>query len=165
MLPVIFDPTKLRVGLAGEGAGLARRRTMLKEAGVDPVDVTADEETALEGLHCLYIAGLDPESARRLAERARTRGVAVNVEDEPALCDFHVPAIVRRGDLLLTVSSAGRAPGLTSAIREWLAARFGGEWAFRLDEVARRRNRWRAESVPSAEISARTRAIASGWLP
>ena len=58
---------------------------------------------------------LSSEISAALAGRARAQGILVNVEDEPLLCDFHVPATVRRGDLLLTVSSAGRSPGLVAA--------------------------------------------------
>ncbi len=64
-----------------------------------------------------------PASAR-LAQLARDAGVLVNVEDVPDLCDFHVPAAVRRGDLLLTVSTGGRAPGLSRILREWLETPF-----------------------------------------
>ena len=49
----------------------------------------------------------------------------VNVEDRPALCDFHSVAEVRRGDLLLTVSTGGASPGLAARIRARLAAEFG----------------------------------------
>ncbi len=60
----------------------------------------------------------------------------VNVEDVLPLCDFHVPAVVRRGDLLLTASTGGAAPGLARALREWLAQNFGPEWTDRLKDIS-----------------------------
>jgi precorrin-2 dehydrogenase/sirohydrochlorin ferrochelatase len=91
--------------------------------------------------------------------------VIVNVEDAPSLCDFHVPAQVRRGDLLLTVSTGGRAPGLSHALREDLQRRFGPEWAERLDEFADLRAQWRAQGISAKGVSERTQALLSerGW--
>src|ERR1700760_993665 len=80
-------------------------------------------------------AGLPEGEARLLATRARAQGVLVNVEDVLPLCDFHVPAVVRRGDLLLTASTGGQVPGLARALRERLAAQFGPEWTGRVKEV------------------------------
>ena len=62
-------------------------------------------------LQLLFVAGLPEGEARHLAGRARALGVLVNVEDVLPLCDFHVPAMVRRGDLLLTASTGGAVPG------------------------------------------------------
>ena len=76
------------------------------------------------------------EPSARLVQLARDAGVPVNVEDVPELCDFHVPATVRRGDLLLTISTGGRAPGLSRILREWLEDRFDEQWTARLDDLA-----------------------------
>jgi precorrin-2 dehydrogenase/sirohydrochlorin ferrochelatase len=156
----------VRVGLAGNGEALERRLSMLRAGGVEPMRVPADAR-ALAGLSLLYIAGLDTDEAADLARRARSQGVLVNVEDRPEFCDFHVPAIVRRGDLALTVSTSGRAPGLARRLREWLEQHFGTEWHGRLEELGSARNRWRAEGVPAGEISERTRQVIDqeGWLP
>jgi len=82
---------------------------------------------------------------------AREQGILVNVEDVPELCDFHVPATIRRGDLLLTVSTGGKAPGLAKLIREWLEKKLGLEWSDRLHELAQARARWRGEGARAAE--------------
>src|SRR5438552_2881219 len=150
MLPIILDGSNLRIGVAGTGDGLARRLAMLTAAGVTEPVIYSD---ALPGgdhlarLHILFIAGLDEMRSRELAGAAHLAGVLVNVEDAPTLCDFHVPAQVRRGDLLLTVSTAGRAPGLSHALREDLERRFGPEWAGHLDEIADLRSQWRAQGL------------------
>lgn len=164
MLPILLNPLTSGIGLAGAGEGLQRRLATLHAAGVQPVPVTAQD--ALEGLSVLFVAGLEVSQAAVLAQRARAAGVLVNVEDRPELCDFHVPAMVRRGDLMLTVSTAGRSPGLARRLREWLEERFGGEWHGHVAELGDERARWRAEGVPAGEIAARTRALidAKGWL-
>ena len=83
-------------------------------------------------MRALWIVGLPDDEAAELAALARSERVLVNVEDRPALCDFHSVAEVRRGDLLLTVSTGGASPGLAARIRARLAAEFGPEWADRL---------------------------------
>ncbi len=90
----------------------------------------------------------------------------MNVEDVPELCDFHVPAIVRRGGLTLTVSTGGRAPGLAKRLREWLQNRFGPEWDEHLETLGDARADWRAGGLPPDQVSQRTRDFIDrkGWL-
>jgi precorrin-2 dehydrogenase/sirohydrochlorin ferrochelatase len=47
-------------------------------------------------------------------------GILINVADEPALCDFILPANIKRGDLTISISSQGKAPFFAKAIREKL---------------------------------------------
>lgn len=157
MLPIAIDPQTVRVGLAGAGEGLARRRALLAEAGVEPVDPP---------YAVLFIAGLGRAASEGLAREARAEGVLVNVEDLPELCDFHVPAILRRGDLAFTVSTNGKAPGLSRLLREWLGRAFGLEWTGRMDRIAAAREGWRGAGLPPDEVSRRTRDLVAreSWL-
>jgi precorrin-2 dehydrogenase/sirohydrochlorin ferrochelatase len=154
--------------LAGAGEAIARRADLLSEAGVAPVvfEQPAPTDAEIGTLRVLFVAGLDEGAARSLAARARRLGVLVNVEDMPELCDFHVPAQVRRGDLVLTVSTGGRSPGLSRLVREDLERRFGPEWDQHLDEIAALRGEWRASGLSPNEISQRTRDVVAerGWL-
>jgi len=148
MLPLVLDPTRLKAGLAGQGPARDRRAALLAEAGVEAQLLPEDpSDKLLEGLQVLFVAGLEESAARALATRARALGMLVNVEDVLPLCDFHVPAIVRRGELLLTASTGGRAPGLARALRERLAGQFGPEWSGRLKELGQTRARWRSEGL------------------
>ncbi|HEY0105880.1 MAG TPA: NAD(P)-dependent oxidoreductase [Rhizomicrobium sp.] len=164
MLPILLKSDTVRVGLAGAGDGLARRAALLAEAGFEPVAVIAT--VPLPRLDILFVAGLDRDAAAALAGEARAIGILVNVEDVPELCDFHVPAVVRRGDLVLTASTGGRAPGLARQLREWLEGRFGPEWTVHLDDVGSARSAWRAGGLAPEEVSRRTRELVSqkGWL-
>lgn len=164
MLPIVLTPEAARIGLIGEGEGLERRRALLAGAGIAPVELAPGAD--LRSLAVVFVAGLEAERSQILAQRARRAGVLVNVEDIPDLCDFHVPAILRRGDLMFSVSTHGRSPGLARRLREWLEARFGAEWEQHSDELGGLRERWRREGVPIDEISGRTRRIIEekGWL-
>ena len=169
MLPIILDPEAVRIGLAGAGEGLDRKRAMLAEAGVIPSAVFAQGVPTLSdisALKVLFVVGLDAAASAAVAKEARAAGVLVNVEDRPELCDFHLPAQVRRGDLLLTVSTGGKSPGLSRALREELERLFGPEWEQRLDEIARLRDTWQAEGAGPEAVSRRTRdhLSARGWV-
>jgi precorrin-2 dehydrogenase/sirohydrochlorin ferrochelatase len=165
LLPIIFNETAVKVGLAGAGEALERRRTALTEAGVVPIEIPVHGASPA-GLKLLYIAGTSRSDAAALAARAREAGIFVNVEDMPELCDFHAPATVRRGDLLVTISTGGRAPGLARLIREWVSAKLGSEWSRQLDVVSERRARWRAEGLAPQDVSQRVRQFVAerSWL-
>jgi precorrin-2 dehydrogenase/sirohydrochlorin ferrochelatase len=167
MLPLVLTPLSLKVGLAGSGDALARRAAFLAEAGVEARLLSADaSDTVLEPLQLLFIAGLPDGEARLLAGRARALGVLVNVEDVLPLCDFHVPAVVRRGELLLTASTGGSVPGLSRALRERLADLFGPEWTGRLKDLSAARAKWRSAGFSPAEVSRKVRdlIVERGWL-
>ncbi len=160
LLPVVLGGSNVRVGLSGRGDGLKRRLDMLAKAGVQPtiIGATASAEE-IAGVSLLLIAGLDEAEAATLADAARSAGVLVNVEDIPALCDFHIPAQIRRGDLLLTISTGGRSPGLARILREQLENLFGPEWGNTLERIASARQQWRAQGLSPDEVTRRTRAL------
>lgn len=164
LLPIILNPDLTRIGLFGAGEALARRLSLLTAAGVEPVHLSP--QSPVEGLSVLFIAGLEPEASADWARRARAAGVLVNVEDVPELCDFHIPAIVRRGDLLLTVSTRGRSPALARRLREELETQFGPEWQERLEELGALRDRLRADGLRFGDLAERMHAVidAKGWL-
>jgi precorrin-2 dehydrogenase/sirohydrochlorin ferrochelatase len=167
MLPLVLNPSHIKVGLAGQGAGRERRAALLADAGVEARLLPEVIPDALLGdLQILFVAGLEESQSRELAARARARGVLVNVEDAPNLCDFHVPAIMRRGELLLTASTGGQAPGLSRALRERLADEFGPEWTARLKELGAARAKWRSQGLPPHEVSRQVRemVLRMGWL-
>ena len=63
-----------------------------------------------------------------MAADARAAGALVNVVDRPALCDFIVPAQVRRGALVIAISTGGASPMLARRLRERLQREFGAEY-------------------------------------
>ncbi len=185
MIAVTLDPWVLPMAVAGRGDAALRRFLALRAGGAerallfsDQPDETAQRqacdnlrrvlptETDLAALRLLWIAGLPDPLAAGLASLARTRGVLVNVEDRPALCVFHSVAEVRRGELLLTVSTGGASPGLAARIRARLADQYGPEWAERTALLRRRRSAWRQDNKAPAEIAALTDALlhANGWM-
>lgn len=89
---------------------------------------------------CLVIAATSSVRVHRMVFReARRRGVLCNAVDEPTRCDFYYPAVVRRGDLQIAVSTGGRSPALAQRLRRELEAQFGPEYEAWLDHLGRSR--------------------------
>ena len=125
---------------------------------------TADE---IGGLRILFVAGLEPAVAAGLAAAARDRRVLVNVEDLAPLCDFHVPAIVRRGDLAVSVSTGGRSPTLARRLRIYLEGLLPPIWTERAGRAAALRETLRAQGARPADIVKAVEALidSEDWLP
>ncbi len=76
---------------------------------------------------------------QRAYDEAQRRGVLCNVVDVPDLCDFFYPAVVRRGDLQIAVSTAGQSPSLAQKIRQQLEKQFGPAYASWVEELGETR--------------------------
>jgi uroporphyrin-III C-methyltransferase/precorrin-2 dehydrogenase/sirohydrochlorin ferrochelatase len=66
----------------------------------------------------VFVAGGDCARDRAAAVAARAAGVPVNVADQPDFSDFIMPAVIRRGDVLIGISTGGAAPTLARLVRE-----------------------------------------------
>ena len=115
----------------------------------------------------IMVAGLPREQAEQIVELAHAAGKLVNVEDINDLCDFYFTANVRRGDLVIAVSTSGASPTLARKIRDIIAGMFGEEWASRTQEIFQARKRWKAEGSDMKNVVENTdRMLAQkGWLP
>jgi len=70
----------------------------------------------------------------------QARGILCNAVDVPDQCDFFYPAVVRRGDLQIAISTAGQSPFLAQRIRQQLERQFGpgyAEWVAELGKTRR----------------------------
>jgi precorrin-2 dehydrogenase/sirohydrochlorin ferrochelatase len=98
------------------------------------------DEAQVEGMALVMAATDDPEVNARVSAAAQGRGIWVNVADAPEYCTFIVPAMVRRGDLTLAISTGGASPALARQLREELQQHFGPEYGPYLDLLQRLRS-------------------------
>jgi precorrin-2 dehydrogenase len=115
------------------------------------------------GHRLVVVATGDPEVNAAVAADAEAAGIWVNAADDPEHCTFTLPARVRRGDLLLTVSTGGRSPAVASWARRRLEEEFGPEWEVLLDLVADARDELRAGGRSAEEVDWHA-ALDSGML-
>lgn len=121
--------TVVATGPAETLAGLERQpRATVARRGWQPSD--------LDGATLCVAASDDPADRAAIYRAGRERGVLMNVMDDVPHCDFAAPAVVRRGDLAIAISTGGRSPALARRLRVELEERFGAEWAAVLDVLA-----------------------------
>jgi precorrin-2 dehydrogenase/sirohydrochlorin ferrochelatase len=93
----------------------------------------------------------DPRVDRVVAAAARRWRALVNVVDRPQHCDFIVPAVLRRGELQIAVSTGGRSPAIAREIRRRLERFFGPEYGELILRAGEARRRAREEARTAAE--------------
>lgn len=184
MFPIVLDLASLRVMLVGNGVATVRRLKLLDKAGAKHVaifsDNPSDELLTLAGNRLIrkfpddeyknhdvvMVADLSEEISAEIYHKAKEVGKLVNVEDNKKYCDYHVPAIVRRGDLLLTVSTNGASPRLARKLRQMLEVFFGAEWSERIKEISDKRKNWKKEGLGIEDVARKTDEILDreGWL-
>jgi len=80
------------------------------------------EAADADGCALVVSATDDAETNRQVATACRARNVPVNVVDDPANCTFVFPAIVRKGPLVVAVSTGGASPVAAKLVRDKAAA-------------------------------------------
>lgn len=148
-----------RVIIIGGGSVAARKAAGLVEAGACPLVISPDLHPDLQSLleqnlirHLprayqpgdlaeafLVISATDDGGVnQQVWQEAQAVGCLINIVDNPPHCNFILPAVVRRGELTLSVSTGGGSPALARRLRERLETEFGleyGDLTALLDEV------------------------------
>jgi precorrin-2 dehydrogenase/sirohydrochlorin ferrochelatase len=100
----------------------------------------------------LVMGATDDEALNeRIHRDAEARGMLCNIADRPAACNFILPAVIRRGDLVVAVSTSGRSPAFARRLRIQLENQFGPEYGDLLELMGAVRKRLlAAEHAPEA---------------
>ncbi|WP_319522481.1 bifunctional precorrin-2 dehydrogenase/sirohydrochlorin ferrochelatase [uncultured Desulfosarcina sp.] len=114
----------------------------------------------------LVIGATDDEDLnRQIHADAERIGLLCNIADRPEICNFILPAIVRRGDFMLAISTAGKSPAFAKHMRQRLEAQFGPEYGKLLDLMGAIRQKLLAEAhEPEAHKPLFERLIAGDLL-
>jgi precorrin-2 dehydrogenase/sirohydrochlorin ferrochelatase len=101
----------------------------------------------LEGYVVAFVGTDERPVNTEVAREGRQRGVWVNAVDDPANCDFIIPSILRRGDIVVAVSTGAASPAMARKLREDLEEFITEEYALMLDLVAQVRRELRDRGV------------------
>jgi precorrin-2 dehydrogenase/sirohydrochlorin ferrochelatase len=90
-------------------------------------------ETFVDGVFVVFAATDDSSLNRRVSRTAQQRSLLVNAVDQPADCNFIVPSVLSRGDLVIAVSTSGKSPAFARKVRVELEQSFGEEYGLFLN--------------------------------
>lgn len=99
----------------------------------------------LEGADIALAAADDADVNSKVAMAAKNKGVLVNIADNPELCDFFLPSVVRQGGLSIAISTGGRCPALSKKVRQDLERHYGPEYQEFLQLLTTCRDRIRSK--------------------
>ncbi|RJP86738.1 MAG: bifunctional precorrin-2 dehydrogenase/sirohydrochlorin ferrochelatase [Desulfobacteraceae bacterium] len=87
------------------------------------------ETSDLDGKFLVIVATDNEELNRRVNADAESRNMLCNIADVPDICNFILPSIIRRGDLVIAISTSGKSPAFAKKLRKDLEKNFGDEYA------------------------------------
>jgi uroporphyrinogen-III synthase len=166
-LPVIL--TKMSQVLVIGGGKVAERKVrFLLEAGIHPTVISPElrpgllelksqekivhrekqyEVEALTDAQMVIAATNDVSVNEQIAHDALAHKLLCNVVDKPELGNVHTVGTIRRGDLMVTVSSKGKAPALTRYVKETLEQQFSERYADMVDILHHHREAMQTLSI------------------
>jgi len=112
----------------------------LKSKGIELVKREYKIED-LDGMFLVIGATDNTEVNKKIHRDAEARNMLCNIADFPQACNFILPAVVRRGDLMITASTSGRSPAFAKKLKKDLENQFGKEYAdflFLMGEIRKR---------------------------
>jgi len=147
--PVYLDLPGKRCIVVGGGTVAERKVGSLLKGGADVWIVSPDlsgqlkelvdqkkvryikerfEEGHLKDAFLVIGATDDPSINSRISREAQRKGILVNIVDLPGDCNFIVPSVVERGNMVISISTGGKSPALSKKIRKELEQRYGEEY-------------------------------------
>ena len=183
LYPVNLVVAGRRCLVVGGGRVALQKVRGLLEAGAAPSDITVvapevgDDIAALgvtterrsyrtpeAGDHRLVFATTgDPAVNQQVYDDGEAAGVWVNAADDPARCSFTLPARVRQGRLLVTISTGGHSPAVAAWLRQRLDEELGSEYDQLIGVLAEVRSEIQAAGLGTESLDWRT-ALDSGIL-
>lgn len=143
LFPILLDARRIRVLIVGGGAVAERKAAALVEAGGRPVIVSPEATGGLREIvsihrlqwhrrryeqgdaidrHLVFAATDDAAVNAAVARDAAAAGALASMADDGAGSDFHLPAVIRQGEVLVALSTGGASPLLARRLRDRLQA-------------------------------------------
>ncbi len=91
--------------------------SLLKKYNI-PYEKRAFRYTDLENTDIVIVAVNNLELQKDIYNYTRGKNILVNSVDSPDYCDFIFPAYVKKGDLVIGITTSGKVPGLSGKIRK-----------------------------------------------
>jgi precorrin-2 dehydrogenase/sirohydrochlorin ferrochelatase len=152
MYPVFLNLKKRLAVVVGAGPVGGRKVAGLLAAGAT-VRVVCLEQAPIPGVEwitepyrpehldgaALVFAAVNPEINAQVVADAQARGIWVCDAADGTRGDFHTPAVLRRGELVVAVGTGGKSPTVAVQLRDFIATQINSEWIYRLQEESKER--------------------------
>jgi precorrin-2 dehydrogenase / sirohydrochlorin ferrochelatase len=115
----------------------------------------------LEGVFLVIAATNSREVNEEIFREAQCRKILCNAVDDPEHCDFYYPAVVRRGQLQLAISTGGKSPALAQRLRRQLETQFSREYAGWVDRLGSARQKLQTAPLDSEAKKRQLHELAS----
>jgi precorrin-2 dehydrogenase/sirohydrochlorin ferrochelatase len=169
LYPVNLVVEGRRCVVVGGGAVAARKVDGLVAAGAEVVVVAPEisEQIRARGVRLVerpyqtgdldeawlaVVATGDPEVNRAVYADGEATRTWVNAADDPAACSFTLPAVMRRGPVMVAVSTAGHSPALASWLRSEVAAQLGPEVGLLAEWLSEARDELKAAGRSTEDV-------------
>jgi precorrin-2 dehydrogenase / sirohydrochlorin ferrochelatase len=147
--PINLDITNRRCLIIGGGDVAERKAERLIECGAQVTVVSRSltplleerekagkithidgdyDEKVLHGAFMVIGATNRNEINEQISQDALSRGILVNIVDDPDKCNFILPSLVQQGDLSIAISTGGKSPALAKKLKEDMQQRYGPEY-------------------------------------
>jgi len=144
LFPIFVKLDQIQILLVGAGAvGLEKLQAMLGNSPEAKIHVVAEQvgdgarrlamanpnvrlserpfrDEDLEGVDLAVLATDNAGLNGRVRQLASSRHILLNVADKPALCDFYLGSVVRKGNLKIGISTNGKSPTIAKRLKEIL---------------------------------------------
>jgi siroheme synthase-like protein len=154
----------LKILLLGQGDKLSAREAKLKDAGASNLTILNDAPEDFSGFDVVMIVGFDEETSSKFYCAAKKARCLVNVEDNKKYCDFFFQSFVKRGKLIIGVSTGGNSPATAKLIRDKIEQTFPDIWEQHLEEISQKRIEWKSAGKSYEEVDQLTRDYLKKWL-
>ena len=120
--------------------------------GIEIVNKCFDEKD-LEGVDFVITATGNREQDEAVVASCKAKGIPVNAADDREECDFFLPGIIKRGDLVVSVSTSGKSPAYSRHLREQIEDVIPDNIEKILDILGKLRNTLPSKVEPQVERS------------
>lgn len=108
-------------------------------------------DTLMDDTFMVIAATDDAQVNSKIASQAKKHGLLINTVDQPRDCNFIMPSIVKRGNLQIAISTAGRSPALAKKIRKNLEGSFPPEYDLFVELLGVIRTKLLSQNQPSSK--------------
>jgi len=106
----------------------SRQLRDLAASGAIRLEERSYQSNDLSGMFLVIGATNDEKLNRQISGDADRLNTLCNIADRPEVCNFILPSIVQRDDLVITISTSGKSPALAKKLRKALENQFGEEY-------------------------------------